>query len=434
VSSSNPYDELPYRSRPIEWSAPEHLALCSFLHGGPRPALERYRALELGCGDGANLLPLAYYRRHASFVGVDASAGAIAVAEAHRRELGLDNVCFLHADFASAAGAIAGPFDYILAHGVVSWVSPEVRDRLFDLCAAHLAPGGLLYLNYNCKPGWNVRGMVRDFLRAQTGRAGGLRERAELARQVASTVASSMAGLDHPYSQLLAREFRFVSDSEVSYVAHEFLAPDNHAFWRSEWLELLGRRGFAYVADADFNRQSGRIAPDLAARIAACGLDGQPIEDTIDLLSYRQLHSPIVTQVAAARRAFAAEDLANLFAASPLRPLEGDGQSPRRFKHPSGYEVEAREEPICQALEALELTWPRGLALREIFDDVRPWAEDLVLLHRHGMIELRMVEPPSPFAAPELRDCERRWGGYSTDPYHRIEVASPAALVGEEKA
>ena len=71
--SANPYDELPYKSFSIEWSAPERLALASLLHGGPRPPLEKYRVLELGCGNGANLLALAYYRRHAAFVGVDAA-------------------------------------------------------------------------------------------------------------------------------------------------------------------------------------------------------------------------------------------------------------------------------------------------------------------------------------------------------------------------
>ena len=67
----DPYDEVPYRSIPIRMDGTERLALASLLHGGPRPALDSYRVLELGCGNGANLLPLAFYRRHATFVGVD---------------------------------------------------------------------------------------------------------------------------------------------------------------------------------------------------------------------------------------------------------------------------------------------------------------------------------------------------------------------------
>lgn len=273
----NPYDELPYRSVPIEWSAPERLALASLLHGGPRLPLDTYRVLELGCGNGANLLPLAYYRPDATFVGVDGSVTAIEVAQARRSELELTNLEVVHADFLSAADRVSGPFDFILAHGVFSWVPADQRDALLALCASHLRPGGLLYLNYNAKPGWNVRGMVRDFLRAQTAQTVSLRARAELAQALAAKIAASFAAAgEHPYSRLMEGEFRLVCDGQLSYVAHEYLADDNHAYWRSEFLALAQRHGLEYVADADFNYASGRTPADLPARIAAAGIVGQP--------------------------------------------------------------------------------------------------------------------------------------------------------------
>src|SRR5262245_31152579 len=172
--SSTPYDELPYRSFPIEWTAPERLALASLLHGGPRQRLDEYRVLELGCGDGTNLIPMAYYRRRATFVGVDSAQTRIAVANEKRSSLGLTNITFLAADFGSAPKSLSGDFDYIIAHGVFSWVSPETRIELLDLCAERLRPGGLLYLNYNDRPGWNVRGLVREFLVLQTAKLNGL--------------------------------------------------------------------------------------------------------------------------------------------------------------------------------------------------------------------------------------------------------------------
>jgi SAM-dependent methyltransferase len=428
TGSLDPYEELPYRSRPIEWSAPERLTLCSMLHGGPRPSLRGYRVLELGCGNGANLLPLAFYRRDATFVGVDGSARAIATAEDRRHDLALENLRFIHADFASASltpETLGGPFEFVLVHGVFSWVSAEVRDRLLDLCCANLARGGLLYLNYNCRPGWDVRGIVRHLLLAQTTKAQGLRARAALALQVASTVASGLHGVEHPYAQLMERELRFVSGSDASYVAHEFLAPHNYAYWRSEWLGFMAQRGLAYIADADFNYDSGRTAPELTERIASCGLDAQPVEDLTDLLAYRQLHTAIFTQRDAPRRPFAREELAELYVAAPLRPIEGDGNAPRFFQHPAGFQVEAREPPMWRALDALGAVWPRGLPAREVLEDVHRSAEDLLLLQRHGAIELRLVEPESPLVASELCQRELRWGAYSTDPYHHLELHSP---------
>ena len=101
----------------------------------------------------------------------------IDVADAHRLALGLPNVKFLHADFLTAARRLPGEFDYILAHGVLSWVPQEVHDALLELFARRLRPGGLLYVNYNTRPGWNVRGLVREFLLAQTTAETGLRAR-----------------------------------------------------------------------------------------------------------------------------------------------------------------------------------------------------------------------------------------------------------------
>src|SRR5262245_13196912 len=241
TSPANAYDELPYRSFPIEWTAPERLALTSLLHGGPRPPLDRYRVLELGCGNGANLLPLAYYRRHAAFVGVDGAASQIDVARGRQSALGLSNAEFIHADFLTADPLLSGRFDYIIAHGVFSWVPHDVRDALLELCAGRLRPGGLLYLNYNTRPGWDVRGLVREFLLAQTAAEPGLHARSELAVAVAQKMVAALTGVEHPYSQLLAREFQFVEGGDITWVGHEFLSPDNHPYWRSELLALARR-------------------------------------------------------------------------------------------------------------------------------------------------------------------------------------------------
>jgi SAM-dependent methyltransferase len=420
----NPYDELPYRSIPIEWSAPERLALASLLHGGPRAPTDGYRVLELGCGNGANLLPLAYYRPDATFVGVDGAGSAMEVAQARRSELALSNVELVHADFLSAADRVSGPFDYILAHGVFSWVPDGQRDALLALCARHLRPAGLLYLNYNAKPGWNVRGMVRDFLRAQTARTVSLRARAALAQEIAAKIVASFAAAgDHPYSRLMEGEFRLVCDGHVSYVAHEYLADDNRAYWRSEFLALAGGQGLEYLADADFNYASGRTPVDLPEKIAAAGIIGQPPGDTVDLLCYRQLHSPILTNGTWARREPSATEYGDLHLASCLTPVVPDKPGHRMFHHPSGFEVEAKTEAMAAAFERLRTAWPAGLRVGALFPEVAPVMEDLRLLHRHGLLELRLVEPNGRSPPPALLNAaERRWAaGYLTTPTHTRE-------------
>lgn len=418
----DPYDQVPYRSYPIEWSAPERLAVTALLHGGPRIELETYRVLELGCGDGANLIPLAYYRRRATFVGIDGAGGALASAEQRRAELGLGNLELVHADFRDCAAHLTGTFDFILMHGVLSWVAPEVREILLALCAEHLRPGGLLYLNYNARPGWNIRGLVRELLLKQTAElAHDLGARTARALQLAATFAASYAEAgDHPYMRLMERELRFVCAGHPTYIAHEFLAPENHPFWRGELLALAARRDLHYVADADFNYESGRVDPHLAERIAGAGLGGPHIEDTLDLLSYRQLHSPILTRGPSTSRPTTTAEIAQLILASCLDPIaDQDPGAVPKFRHPNGFEVEARTEPMRAVLARLRPRWPRGLRVGDLFDDVAAVTPDLVLLHHHGLIDLRLLDMAdgAPPAEP-LNTREAAWGGYGTSPYH----------------
>ena len=414
-----PYDELPYKCLPIEWTAPERLALASILHGGPRPSLDTYRVLELGCGNGANLLPLAYYRRHATFVGLDGALTQIEIADARKSALELSNIEFIHSNFSTAAQRLWGQFDFIIAHGIFSWVTNDVRDALLELCAQHLRPGGLLYLNYNTRPGWNVRGMVREFLLAQTAGTTSLQMRAQAAQDVAAKIVSSLTIAEHPYSQLMANEFRFVCENHVSYVAHEYLASENHPYWRSKFLGLARAYGLEYVTDADFCYSSGRLPEDLVSRLSEEQIAGRTLDDTVDLLCYRQLHSPILTHSPLTLRPPSIEEFANLIVASCLVPCASNNTENPMFQHPSGYQVEAKTVDMATALSGLQSLWPRGLRIGTLFQDVREIIDDLKLLQRSGLIELRCIEPGEfSVGRTPLNRLESRWGEYVTSPYH----------------
>ncbi len=424
IASPNAYDHLPYKSLPIEWTAPERLALTSRLHGGPQPSLESYRVLELGCADGANLLPLAHYRRQGTFIGIDGAKSQVDLANSRKETLGLDNVEFIHSDFLSIRQQLSGYFDFIIAHGVFSWVPHEVRNALFEICAEHLPPGGLLYLNYNTRPGWNIRGMVREFLLGQTAEITDLRLQAEMAQKVAEKLVASLEKDESPYSQLMANEFRFICENHVSYVAHEYLAVDNYAYWRSEFMTLADGYDLNYVADADFNYTTGRVSEDLPLRLMKEKITGQDPMDTVDLLSYRQLHSPILTKGQWNSKPMNFEEFGNLFIASCLTPILSNESENPMLQHPSGYQVEVKEAVILHAMKKLQPLWPHGLRVYEIFPDVGHVMADLRLLHRNGLIELRCLDPGEFGVSGDLlNSLENDWGGYKTTIYHTRESA-----------
>jgi len=423
MRTADPYDELPYKCLPIEWTAPERLALASLLHGGPRAPLDDYRVLELGCGNGANLLPQAYYRRHAAFVGVDGAGSQIAVADSLRAALGLANIEFVHTDFKQADDQLVGQFDYIIGHGVFSWVPHTVRDALLRLCARRLRPGGLLYLNYNSNPGWKVRGMVRDFLLDQTAGVISLGKRARAAQEAAARVVASVPESEHPYSKLISNEFKFVCENDASYIAHEYLTRENHAYWRSEFMALTDLHGLEYIADADFNYTSRTVPDDVLLRLSAEQITGHTVEDTRDLLCYRQLHSPILTTAAMSRRQPTRDEFGRLHVASCLTRCEHTELGPPVFQHPSGYQVEAREAVVQDAFERLAPIWPTGIRVDALFPDVGHVMEDLRLLHRNGLIELRCVEMWEPGLNLEPLKKIESLGGYFTTPYHTRHAA-----------
>jgi SAM-dependent methyltransferase len=424
MSTFDPYDEVPYKSLPIEWTAPERLGLASWLHGGPLPGLDSFRVLELGCANGANLLPQAFYRRAGTFVGVDAARSQIAVAQSRQARLRLSNIEFLCADFEEAGDRLEGQFDYIIGHGVFSWVPARARDALLRVCAARLRDGGLLYLNYNTNPGWKIRGMVREFLLAQTAGPDSLGRRAQAAQRVAARLASTLSADGHAYSTLIASEFKFVCDNDASYIAHEYLAPENHAYWRSEFMDLLRSHGFEFVADADFNYHTGRLPDGIVSKLMEEQLTGRSVEDTVDFLCYRQLHSPILTKGPFARAPIAPDQFARLLIASPLAPCAASEGVPATFRHPSGYEVDVKDDVVKNALDRLYPIWPNALKVGDLFADVGRLIDDLRLLHRNGLIDLRLIEfPTSELNMETLRTMERE-AGYFTTAYHTREAAT----------
>ena len=244
ASTKNPYDALPYEGCAIPIASPQRLATLAHLSGCEPPNLEAARVLEIGCGDGGNLLPLAFHHPNWQFVGLDPSARAIEKAQAGCSILELDNISFCCGDV--RAFESDEHHDFVLCHGVYSWVNAEVQKALLRVAADCLAPNGLFYLSYNTEPGWRVRGLVRDRLRRSLEQS--KRDQATDAGDQAShsdSSGSDSSGSDsrsaeahsakallktldsflndtsgHPYLALLKRELHFADQRPIYHLSH----------------------------------------------------------------------------------------------------------------------------------------------------------------------------------------------------------------------
>ena len=157
------YDQVLYPGFPLAQTHPDRLATIAGLLGMTPARPDRSQVLELGCGDGGNLIPMAVELPGSEFTGIDLAQPGIARGRAISEALGLKNISLRQMDLL-AAGADLGQFDYILAHGLYSWVPAHVRDGVLRICRTNLAHDGVAYVSYNAYPGFHRREIFRGMM------------------------------------------------------------------------------------------------------------------------------------------------------------------------------------------------------------------------------------------------------------------------------
>ena len=206
---------------------------CSDLRRLP---LDRARVLELGCASGGNIIPLAARFPNARFLGIDLAQRHIADGRQRIAALGLANVELRQGDVTQVVFA-GEHFDYVICHGVFSWVPQAAQDAILKICGEALATNGVATISYNVLPGWHLRRIVRDICLHHVGKDGPPQQRVVGARRLLEQIAKSASETD-PYGQLLRNEAMRTARRPASYILGEFLAADNapcyfHEFTRA---------------------------------------------------------------------------------------------------------------------------------------------------------------------------------------------------------
>ncbi len=259
------YEALPYPNFSFVQSHPDRLATLGWMFGHVSAPVERCRVLELGCAAGGNLIPLAATLPHAEFVGIDFSATAIASGTADIATLQLTNIRLQQQDIRNVDESF-GTFDYIIAHGVYSWVPKDVQDRVLEICAQRLAPNGIAYVSYNTLPGWHARGAVRDAMRYQAQRFADPLIKVQQARALLDFLAESLQASPSTYGAMLLDEALRVRQQPDGYIYHEHLEAVNDPVYFHQFIAHASRHGLRYLAEAEFrNMLTGDLSPQAGA-------------------------------------------------------------------------------------------------------------------------------------------------------------------------
>lgn len=179
--------------------------------------------LELACATGTNLLVCAIHYPHAHFVGVDFNQDHIQQAQQTAKLLGLKNVEFIHADFATFLTQNTQKFDFIVNHGTFSWVSPQQQAYILEIVARSLNDLGLFYLHYMCYPGsTDLLAMQKLLNLVNQHTQGSSLDNIALGKKLILDLNAAGAFIDHPKTQQMLNALT----QSHAYLAHEFLTDD----------------------------------------------------------------------------------------------------------------------------------------------------------------------------------------------------------------
>ena len=354
---------------------PVWLATSCLLLGQRAPDLTRpFRYADLGCGHGFTDLVIAAAHPEAEIWGFDFNPSHVEWATRLAEAAGLTNVHFVEtsfADVAARAQTTLPQFDFMISHGVASWISPQNRKLMLDVIRQRLRPGGIAHVSYNVSTGWaamvpvrRLMCMLTDTSSARTDAAGV--EALDFIDRMRQSGALFFQGNPRVDSRLddLRRQ-------DPRYVAHEYLNRD--------WHPLM----FADIAEEMYE-----------ARCAFIG--SATLTDNVDALSGPESMVPLLSQ---AHDRVLRETLRDFAAAQSFRrDIYRRGLAPIAAAEHLGLLDELAIAPLGQTVpDPISFTTPIGIVTGrpEVY---RPLFEMLM----NGVQSIRRIRESPPFAGRPL--------------------------------
>jgi 2-polyprenyl-3-methyl-5-hydroxy-6-metoxy-1,4-benzoquinol methylase len=435
------YDTVAYAAQANQQTHPTHLATVATLLGLSPPGVTSARVLEVGCSDGANLLPMAASLPGARFTGCDISSQSIAAARRGARDLGLANVDFVQADLATLRDG-GEPFDYIVAHGVYSWVPADVRDALFALAQDRLHRDGIMFVSFNVYPGCHVRQAAWEMLRYHVGHVADPRARLDQARAFAALLAEPSVAQTE-VDGLLRHELAKLATQTDSALFHDDLGVPNDPVYFHQFTAHLARYDLAYLGEAKLSMMTAAgLTPRVQQFLST--MDRLTREQYLDFARLRRFRQSLVCRADATPSSVPAYERAAAMHAAASTSLVRAAVEGKAFSEPLSADPSARamrrllqwlvEEaprviPVQEAAQWLAANAPQDAAA------ARPVPALLAEASYAGMVELYAHPPPlvagvseRPVASPVVRWQAARQPGLTNLRHEPLRIDDPHAL------
>jgi SAM-dependent methyltransferase/methyltransferase-like protein len=293
-SIAKSYDELPYTCNAFWYTHPSHLGLMAELAGVPSPSIENCRVLELGCGLGGNILPMALSIPGGEFIGIDLSPHQIDLGKRIAAKAGVTNLD-LRAESILDVDARYGEFDFILCHGVYSWTPEFVQTKILEIFRDRLKPGGLAYVSFNSYPGWHARGAIREMYRFHARTAAEPTQKVQRGREFLNFLIEATPEKDGAFRKSLTEERDSFGENPDTYQFHEFHEENNRPLYFREFAAHLQQHGLQYVRETILDaHERGSLDEETLARVAEWSTDRIEREQYLDFITNRTFRRSIV--------------------------------------------------------------------------------------------------------------------------------------------
>jgi methyltransferase-like protein/cyclopropane fatty-acyl-phospholipid synthase-like methyltransferase len=289
----NSYDETPYQSYPYAQSSPEKLATLGTLFGMTPPNIETASVLELGCAEGGNIIPHAVHYPKGKYVGVDLSKVQIDAGLANIKALGLKNIELKHCSITDIDESF-GKFDYIICHGVLSWVPEFVREKILEISSKNLTENGIAYISYNTLPGWNMVRTIRDMMLYHSKGFAKPDEKVTQSRALLEFVKESLEGSEAPYAKVLFQETELLAKQGDHYLRHDHLEDNNKQFYFNEFMTEAAKNNMQYLSDSSLaSMYLGNMSAGVAEKLKNLN-DIVRTEQYMDFITNRRFRSTLI--------------------------------------------------------------------------------------------------------------------------------------------
>ena len=262
--------DIPYALGFYRETVPAHIAFAATVLGKhPSLSLQPKRVLELGFGMGLGFIINAAANPGTHFEGVDFNPQHVAHARGLSDAAELTNVSLREANFqdlAREAQEGQQDLDLIVLHGILTWVSAEAHEAIVEIARKRLKAGGLLYVSYNCMPGWAPVLPLQRLMRENAKRIVGRADRQTSAGLELLKALQTENARFYAANTGIAPRIERMEAMDGSYLAHEYLNANWFIFHFADVAEMFSGAKLSFLGSATLTENMDGISVPVESR------------------------------------------------------------------------------------------------------------------------------------------------------------------------